>query len=116
MTDCIFCKIINGDINANIIYQDDLVIAFDDINPKAPIHKLIIPRQHIATTNDITQDQESLVGHMVIIAQMLAKEHNIAEDGYRLVMNCNEHGGQEVFHIHLHLFGGQSMKWPPFPS
>jgi histidine triad (HIT) family protein len=111
--DCIFCKIVNGEIPANIIYQDDTVIAFEDIKPKAPHHKLIIPKKHIATLNDVPAGDTALLGHMMQTAKQLASSLGIAEDGYRVVMNCNKGGGQEVFHIHLHLLGGRSLNWPP---
>lgn len=111
--DCLFCKIIRGEMPAKIIYQDDYVIALDDINPQAPQHKLIIPNKHIATPNDIHTEDNALIGHMIQTAKMLAKKLNIAEDGYRLVLNCNEGAGQTVFHIHLHLLGGRQMHWPP---
>jgi histidine triad (HIT) family protein len=111
--DCIFCKIAKREIESHIIYEDDQTIAFDDIHPQAPLHKLIIPRQHIATLNDINADTTHIIGHMVRVAQQLAKQLEIAEDGYRIVINCNDHGGQEVYHIHLHLLGGRQMHWPP---
>ena len=111
--DCLFCKIANGDIPANIIYKDELVVAFDDINPQAPQHKIIIPRKHIATLNDLHKEDNALIGHMVQSGVMLAKQLNIANDGYRLVNNCNTFGGQTVFHIHIHLLGGRQMTWPP---
>lgn len=111
--DCIFCKIAHREINSPLIYEDDKVVAFDDIQPQAPQHKLIIPRQHISTLNDLNQDSELLVGHMVLIATQLAKQLNIAIDGYRLVFNCNRYGGQAVDHIHIHLLGGRQMHWPP---
>jgi histidine triad (HIT) family protein len=113
MTDCLFCKIIAGDIPAKILYQDDLIVAFDDINPQAPAHKIIVPRKHIATLNDLHSEDNALIGHMVQSASLLAKQLNIADDGYRLVFNCNAGAGQSVFHIHLHLFGGRRMMWPP---
>jgi len=113
MTDCLFCKIVQGAISANIIYEDEKIIAFDDIYPKAPQHKLIIPRRHIATLNDLTSEDVGLAGHMIYTAQSLAKQLGIAEDGYRVVMNCNAGGGQLVYHIHLHLLGGRSLVWPP---
>ena len=113
MTNCLFCKIASGDIPATILYQDDLVVAFDDINPQAPIHKIIIPRKHIATLNDVTNQETSLVGHMLHTASNLAKQLNIAEKGFRVLMNCNSNGGQTVFHIHAHLLGGRQMTWPP---
>lgn len=113
MTTCLFCKIASHDIPANIVYEDDTVIAFDDIHPKAPHHKLIIPRKHIATLNDLTTDDNALVGHMFGVARQLAKTLGIAEAGYRTLINCNAGGGQEVFHLHLHLLGGRQMTWPP---
>lgn len=111
--DCLFCKIINGEIPAKIIYRDDLIIIIDDINPQAPIHKLIIPINHIATLNDLHGEDDSLIGHMVHSSAMLAKELGIAEDGYRVAFNCNAGAGQSVFHIHAHLLGGRRMGWPP---
>ncbi len=114
MTDCLFCKIAKGEIPANIIYQDDNMVAFDDIHPQAPIHKIIIPRKHIATLNDVSNQEDwNLVTRMMQTGTMLAKQLNIADDGYRVLMNCNAGGGQTVFHIHLHLVGGRQMTWPP---
>lgn len=112
-TDCLFCKIIQGDIPTESVYEDDLVIAFNDIHPQAPIHQLIIPKKHIATLNDLEPDDNKLMGHMIQIAKELANRNNIAEDGYRILMNCNAAGGQAVYHIHLHLLGGRYMHWPP---
>lgn len=111
--DCLFCKIVRGEIPAKIIYRDDLVVGFDDINPQAPQHKLIIPQKHINTLNDLNSEDNELMGYMVQTAKMLAKELNIAEDGYRLVMNCNSGAGQTVFHVHIHLLGGRRFIWPP---
>ncbi|MCH9769944.1 MAG: histidine triad nucleotide-binding protein [Gammaproteobacteria bacterium] len=111
--DCIFCDISNGKMNANIIYQDDHVLAFSDINPKAPEHYLIIPKKHIATLNDANKDDQALLGHIMLTAQQLANKHGFSEAGYRIAMNCNKAGGQDVFHIHLHLLGGRQMTWPP---
>lgn len=111
--DCLFCKIASGEIPAKIIYQNDLVVAFDDINPQAPQHKIIIPRKHIASLNELKEEDGPLIGHMVTTATMLAKQLKIADDGYRIVMNCNAGGGQTVFHIHIHLLGGRQMTWPP---
>ncbi len=111
--DCIFCKIINGEIPAKIIYQDEQVIAFDDLYPQAPIHKLIVPRKHIATLNDINLKDKELLGHMLYVSKQLAKQLSIAKNGYRTLLNCNIDGGQAVFHIHLHLLGGRKMQWPP---
>jgi histidine triad (HIT) family protein len=111
--DCLFCKIAEGSVKATIIYQDDKVVAFDDIHPQAKEHKIIIPRKHIATLNDLHDEDNPLVGQMVQTAIKLAKELNIADQGYRLVMNCNADGGQTVFHIHIHLLGGRHLNWPP---
>jgi histidine triad (HIT) family protein len=108
-TDCLFCKIATGDIPAETVYEDELVIAFKDINPQAPVHMLVVPRKHISTLNDLEADDKSLVGHMVVTAQQLAKDNGIDEAGFRLVMNCNAEGGQTVFHIHLHLLGGRQL-------
>ena len=113
MTDCIFCKIIQGEIPSTFVYEDEQVVAFNDITPKAPQHVLIVPREHIATLNDIADDQTELVGHMVQTAKHLAKKLGIDESGYRTLFNCNRGGGQMVFHIHLHLLGGRTMTWPP---
>jgi len=110
---CLFCNIISGKIPAKLVYQDDTVVAFDDINPKAPHHKLIIPRKHISTLNDLTVEDRLVLGHMAEAAQKIAKELNIAEQGYRFVINCNAEAGQSVFHLHAHLLGGRQMTWPP---
>lgn len=110
--DCIFCKIAQGEMG-ELIYEDKQVVAFNDIDPKAPHHILIIPREHIATINDTTASHNELLGHMVQVAKNLAQEQGIAEAGYRLVLNCNKGGGQAVYHIHLHLLGGRQMAWPP---
>lgn len=113
MADCLFCKIAAGEIPAKIIHQDDQIVAFDDINPQAPQHKIIISRKHISNLNELNDDDSNLIGKMVQSAVNLAKKLNIADHGYRLVMNCNSGGGQTVFHIHVHLLGGRSMTWPP---
>ncbi len=112
--DCLFCKILKKEIPAGIIYEDDQVIAFNDINPQAPFHALVIPRQHIATLNNISPQDREVVGHMVMVAAKLAQEQGFADNGYRTVLNCNNHGGQTVYHIHLHLLGGKAMGWPPY--
>jgi len=112
--DCLFCKILNNEIPADVIYQDDKVIAFNDISPQAPTHALIIPRKHIGTLNDIQPEDCDLVGHMVMVAGKIAEQQGFAADGYRTVFNCNSHGGQTVYHIHLHLLGGKPMGWPPY--
>ena len=106
---CLFCKINNREIPADIVYEDDLVIAFKDISPQAPVHTLIIPKKHINTINDIEASDKALVGHMVLTGQKIAAENNLSESGYRLSMNCNADGGQTVFHIHLHILGGKKM-------
>ena len=111
--ECIFCKIAAGIIPATLIYQDELVIAFNDLYPQAPIHKLIIPRRHITTLNDIDINDKELIGHMFYVTKQLASELGIAEDGYRTLVNCNAYGGQTVFHLHLHLMAGRKMQWPP---
>ncbi len=113
-TDCLFCKIVAGDIPAEIIYESEAAIAFRDVNPQAPTHVLIIPRKHIATINDIDEGDEPTVGHLYMAAKAIAAAEGIADDGYRVVMNCNEAAGQTVFHIHLHLIGGRTMGWPPW--
>jgi len=112
-SDCLFCKILAGDIPADIIYESDTALAFRDINPQAPTHVLIIPRKHIATINEISDDDQSLVGSLYTAAREIAAAEGLADDGYRAVMNCNEGAGQTVFHIHLHLLGGRAFAWPP---
>ena len=111
--DCLFCKILAGEIPADIVYESDTVIAFRDINPKAPTHVLIIPRKHISTINDITADDETVIGSLYTAAREIAQREGFADVGYRVVMNCNEAAGQTVFHIHLHLLGGREFTWPP---
>ena len=111
--DCLFCKIVDGDIPADIVYESDSLVAFRDIAPKAPTHVLLIPRRHIATMNDLEDDHASLAGELFVTAAKIAADEGLAEDGYRVVMNCNEAAGQSVFHIHLHLLGGRHMSWPP---
>lgn len=110
---CIFCQIAEGQIPTELIYQDEQVVAFNDLHPQAPHHILIIPRKHIATLNDITEEDTELLGHLFQTAKHIAKNLNIAESGYRVVMNCNKGAGQAVYHIHLHLLGGRQMHWPP---
>ncbi|MDE0830900.1 MAG: histidine triad nucleotide-binding protein [Vicinamibacterales bacterium] len=111
--ECVFCKIANGDIPATIVYQDDDVLAFEDLAAQAPFHVLIIPRRHISTLNDLQDGDETLMGTIIAAAARIAKEHGHAEDGYRTVFNCNRGAGQTVFHIHLHLLAGRNMAWPP---
>ena len=113
MTDCLFCKIRDGEIQGDIVFEDDDVLAFNDVNPQAPLHVLIIPRKHIATVNDITADDHLLMGKLFSAAKEIAQQHGVKDDGYRLVINCNRKAGQTVFHIHMHLLAGRSMTWPP---
>ena len=113
MTDCVFCKIADGTIEAELLHQDDEVVAFRDLQPQAPVHVLVIPRRHIGTLLDTTDDDRALLGKMQQVAIRLARELGIDERGFRLVTNCLEEGGQSVFHIHLHLLGGRAMGWPP---
>ena len=110
MAETIFSKIINHELPADIVYEDDEVMAFRDISPQAPVHVLVIPKIEIATVNDIQPEQAELIGKMVLAAQKIAVDEGIAEDGYRLVINCNRHGCQEVFHLHLHLLGGRQLR------
>lgn len=113
MADCLFCRIVAGQIPATIVYQNDDVVAFKDITPQAPAHVLVVPRRHVASLNDLGPDDDALVGKMVRAAAAIAKEHGHADGGYRTVFNCNADAGQTVFHIHLHLLGGRKMAWPP---
>ncbi|SET59632.1 MULTISPECIES: histidine triad nucleotide-binding protein [Marinobacter] len=114
MAETIFSKIINREIPADIVYEDDISLAFRDINPQAPVHLLIIPKKDIATINDIGKDDRELVGHLYWVAGELAREMGFADHGYRTVMNCGENSGQTVFHIHLHLLAGKPLGWPPY--
>ena len=110
---CLFCRIISGEIPGSIVYQDDRVVAFNDINPQAPMHVLVVPRRHIATLNDLTKADDDLVGEMVRRGGAIAAERGVGESGYRTVFNVNADAGQTVFHIHLHVLGGRNMGWPP---
>lgn len=114
MTDTIFTKIINKDIPADIVYEDDISLAFRDIQPQAPVHLLIIPKKPIVTINDMDEADKSLFGHLFFVAKTIAAQMGFAEDGYRVVMNCNAHGGQSVYHVHLHLLAGKPLGWPPY--
>jgi histidine triad (HIT) family protein len=109
--DCIFCKIIDGELPSDIVYRDERVIGFRDINPIAPVHLLIIPRKHIPSIRDLTDDDLPLLGHMTVVANRLAVEEGIADPGYRLIINCGEEAGQTVHHIHMHLLGGRTLSW-----
>ena len=113
MTDCLFCKIIGGQIPGQFVHQDDELVAIKDINPQAPLHVLIIPRKHIATLNDLAPDDDAIVGSMHRRAAAIAAEHGYAARGYRTVFNVNREAGQTVFHIHLHLLAGRGLMWPP---
>ncbi|MBD3413271.1 MAG: HIT domain-containing protein [Candidatus Aminicenantes bacterium] len=113
MKDCIFCKIVNNEIPAEKVYEDDDILAFEDINPKAPVHILLIPKQHFASLNEIPKDQKEILSHLMLTARKIASEKKIGKKGYRIVLNTGKDSGQEVFHIHLHLFGGRRMTWPP---
>jgi histidine triad (HIT) family protein len=113
MPACLFCKIANGEIESEIAYTDDQVVAFEDVNPQAPVHTLVIPKKHISTVNDLNESDNELMGHMLSIGKKLAKEKGISDKGYRMILNTNREAGQSVFHIHLHLMGGRPMGWPP---
>ena len=111
--DCLFCKIVEKKIPADIVYESEDIIAFNDIEPKAPIHCLIIPKKHITTMNDIDGSNSNIIGLMYEAAAQLARTLNVDKDGYRVVMNCNSNGGQTVYHIHLHFLAGRQLSWPP---
>jgi histidine triad (HIT) family protein len=113
VAECLFCRIVAGEIPGAIVFQDEHLVAFKDINPQAPMHVLIVPRRHIATLNDLTAEDDALVGEMVRRAAALAAEQGYAQGGYRTVFNCNAAAGQTVFHIHLHVLGGRTFTWPP---
>jgi len=106
---CIFCKIVKGEIPARIVYEDDLVMAFHDINPQAPIHILIIPKEHIPTVNELEENHKELIGHIFLVAKKIAKDFEVAESGYRILVNCNRDGGQEIYHLHYHFFAGKPL-------
>jgi len=111
--DCIFCKIAKRELPAKIVYEDDESVAFEDIHPKAPTHILIIPRRHLSTLLEASQDDDRLLGRLLLAANSIARQQGIADRGFRLVLNCNSEGGQVVFHLHLHLLGGQRLSWRP---
>ncbi len=113
MADCVFCKIIAGQIPSTRVYEDESLVAFRDLDPKAPLHVLIAPRRHIATINDLTSGDDALIGSMVRAAATIARQHGYEERGYRSVFNCNADAGQSVFHIHLHVLAGRGLSWPP---
>lgn len=111
--DCLFCRVANGELPTDIMYEDDALLAFRDINPQAPTHVLIIPKRHIDNINHATSDDAALLGRMVLAAKKIAEQEGIHDTGYRLVFNTKNHGGQTVYHIHLHVLGGRQMIWPP---
>lgn len=113
MSDCLFCRIAAGDIPSRQVHADDTVVAFEDIQPRAPVHVLVIPRAHIATLDDAGPEHAGLLGHLMLTAARIARERGIAAAGYRLVLNCNAQAGQSVWHVHLHLLGGRDLAWPP---
>ena len=113
MDDCIFCKIAAGQVPATKVHEDDIVVAFRDINARAPTHILLIPRKHVASLNNLATEDDAAIGHLVRVAAQLAAQEGIAGSGYRLVANCGSHGGQSVDHVHFHLLGGRAMSWPP---
>lgn len=110
---CLFCKIIKKEIPAKIVYEDDDILAFEDVNPQAPVHILVIPRKHLATSLDIKDEDNELIGRLFQVANSIAKDRGVAERGFRTVVNCNREAGQTVFHLHLHLIAGRSLHWPP---
>jgi len=113
MPECLFCRIIDREIDASIVYEDEHIVAFNDINPQAPTHVLVVPRRHIGSLNELSPDDDALVGEIVRRAAAIAKQRGISSGGYRAVFNTNRDAGQTVFHIHLHLLGGRTMHWPP---
>ena len=113
METCLFCRIASGDLSADIVYEDDELVAFSDVNPKAPVHILIIPREHIATLNDLDDGRAAMVGRLFLTAKRIAVQQGFDGPGYRTVVNCNPQAGQSVFHLHLHVLAGRLMGWPP---
>ena len=111
MADCLFCKMVAGEIKPDVVYEDDKVLAFRDINPQAPVHFLIIPKKHVATLNEL--DDQELAGYLMLTAAKLAQQEGLGDNGYRTLVNCNTHGGQAVYHLHMHVLGGRQMHWPP---
>lgn len=109
MSDCIFCRIVNKEIGSTIVYEDDQVIAFNDISPKAPVHVLIVPRRHIPSLAHVTPEDEPVLGHMMYVARKIAEEQGILESGFRTIINTGRHGGQEIYHLHMHLVGGKHV-------
>ena len=110
---CFFCQIASGEVTTNLVYKDEKIVAFRDINPQAPTHILIIPKKHIPTINDLSDSDIDLMGRMFLVAKQLAAADSLSDDGYRIVLNCNSSAGQSVYHLHMHLIGGRKMAWPP---
>lgn len=113
MSSCLFCAIIEGKVKGNIVHQDGSIVAFRDINPKAPVHILMVPRKHVASLLDLGPEDRELIGEVFAVASKLARDHGIAKDGFRVVVNCGANAGQSVFHVHFHLLGGRTFGWPP---
>lgn len=113
MADCLFCKIVKGEIPSAKVYEDEKVYAFNDISPQAPVHVLIVPKEHISSANDLSEENISVVSDIFLAAKKIAREKSISEKGYRIISNCGEDGGQSVGHLHFHLLGGRSLLWPP---
>lgn len=113
MEDCLFCGIVEGNIPSKKVYEDDRILAFEDINPRAPVHILVIPKSHKATLLELEEADKETIGNIYLVINKLAREKKIADEGFRVVVNCGKRAGQEVFHIHFHLLGGRSMQWPP---
>ncbi len=113
MSDCLFCKMVAGEIKPDVVYEDDEVLAFRDLNPQAPVHVLVIPKQHIATLNDLDSSHAALMGRLFLAAKQVAEQEGLAQRGYRTVINCNAEAGQSVYHVHLHVLAGRAMTWPP---
>ncbi|MCG3774282.1 MAG: Purine nucleoside phosphoramidase [Nitrospira sp.] len=113
MSECLFCKIVERTIPAALVYEDDVVVAFDDINPQAPTHTLVIPRKHVTSVADLQDSDVGLLGHLMLAGNKIAKLKGVTDTGYRFVINTGAHGGQSVFHLHLHVLGGRHMAWPP---
>lgn len=113
MNDCVFCKIVQGEIPSNKVYEDDKILSFKDLNPEAPVHVLIIPKKHIASLTEVNEEDAEIIAHIFKTIPKIVKDLEIDKDGYRVVSNCGEFGGQSVPHVHFHLLGGRSLNWPP---
>lgn len=113
MSDCLFCRMVKGEIKPDVVYEDEAVLAFRDLNPQAPLHVLVIPKLHLATLNDLDETHAALMGKLFLAAKKVAEQEGLAERGYRTVINCNAEAGQSVYHVHLHVLAGRAMHWPP---